>query len=351
MLAAAAADDQDPGRHDAGHAGDPRAAAHRAPGPLDRLGPLRPDRDEHDRDAGVLLERAHVAARVLGQVAERADVVDRLVPARRTPRRSASRARARRRSTARRRPAGRRPRTRRRAAGSVDAGQDVELVEHDAADAVDRDRVAQRDGVEPADPARPAGGRPELVAALGDARADLVVQLGRVRPRADARRVGLHDADDLVDLERADAAAGARAAGDRVGRGHERVAAVVEVEERALRALEQDVLAARQGAPGRARSCRRGGRRSRSPQRERLLDERLDLERRRRPSIASRRFLSGRARPIRSRRTSRSRRSSMRRPRRQARSPYVGPMPRPVVPTLSPPRRPRSPGRARRGTA
>ena len=73
-------------------------------------------------------------------------------------------------------------------------------------------------------------------------------------PEPDPGRVGLHDADDLVDLERPDPAAGARAAGDRVRRGHERVAPMVEVEQRALGALEQDVLAARQGGldePGR----------------------------------------------------------------------------------------------------
>ena len=50
--------------------------------------------------------------------------------------------------------------------------------------------------------------------------------------------------------------------------------------------------------------------------------------------FASSRFLSGRAREIRSRRTARSSRSSIRNPRRHARSPYVGPMPRPVVPDL-----------------
>ena len=83
---------------------------------------------------------------------------------------------------------------------------------------------------------------------------DAVEQLGRVRPGTHARRVRLHDPDDLVDLQRPDAAARARAAGHRVGRGHERVAPVVEVEERALGALEQHVLAARQGGldePGR----------------------------------------------------------------------------------------------------
>ena len=51
-----------------------------------------------------------------------------------------------------------------------------------------------------------------------------------------------------------DPAAGARAAGDRVRRGHVRIAPVVEVEQRALGALEQDVLAAGEGRldePGR----------------------------------------------------------------------------------------------------
>ena len=42
---------------------------------------------------------------------------------------------------------------------------------------------------------------------------------------------------------------------------------MVEVEERALGALEQDVLAARRARPGRARSCRRGGRAGARPRR------------------------------------------------------------------------------------
>ena len=53
----------------------PGSVAHRPPGPLDRLGPLRPDRHEDDRHAGVLLD---------------------------APRRSAARSRAGRRATGRR---------------------------------------------------------------------------------------------------------------------------------------------------------------------------------------------------------------------------------------------------------
>ena len=149
------------------HARHRRAMAHRAVGPLDRLGPLRPDRDEHDRHAGRLLQRGHVAPGVLGQLGQRPDVVDRLGPAREA-------------LVDRGRPGedlgARRPALDPLAVDLVgdaqedlvDPGQDVDLVEHDAADAVDGDGVAQRHRVEPADPARPPGHRPELVAALGD---------------------------------------------------------------------------------------------------------------------------------------------------------------------------------------
>ena len=46
--------------------------------------------------------------------------------------------------------------------------------------------------------------------------AHLIEQLGRERPLADARGVGLGDADDVVDARGADAGAGAGGAGDRV---------------------------------------------------------------------------------------------------------------------------------------
>jgi hypothetical protein len=62
-------------------------------------------------------------------------------------------------------------------------------------------------------------------------------------PGADARRVRLHDAEHVVEGARARAGAGRRVAGGRVRRGDERIRAVVDVEQRALRALEQDVLA------------------------------------------------------------------------------------------------------------
>ena len=53
---------------------------------------------------------------------------------------------------------------------------------------------------------------PNSCAALADALADLVVELGRERAAADARGVGLGDAEHVVDRVGADAGAGERAA-------------------------------------------------------------------------------------------------------------------------------------------
>jgi hypothetical protein len=69
-----------------------------------------------------------------------------------------------------------------------------------------------------------------------------VVQFGRERAAADARGVGLGDAEHVVDRVRADAGAGQRAADGGVGRGDVGIGAVVDVEQRALRALEQHRL-------------------------------------------------------------------------------------------------------------
>src|SRR5690349_2866535 len=127
----------------------------------------------------MLFERRHIPAGVLGQIAERSHVVDRLRPAWELV---VDGGRAREGGAARGPGID---------AASVDlvgdadpqpldAGQDVELVEHDRRDAVDRDRVSERNGVEPADATWPPGHRAVFVAALGDAVADPVEQLSRV---------------------------------------------------------------------------------------------------------------------------------------------------------------------------
>ena len=78
----------------------------------------------------------------------------------------------------------------------LEAGEHVELGERQAVQAVEAHRVAGDHGVEPAAAPRPAGGGAELVAVLPQLLAELVEQLGRKRPAADARGVGLGDADD-----------------------------------------------------------------------------------------------------------------------------------------------------------
>ena len=92
---------------------------------------------------------------------------------------------------------------------------------------------------------RPAGDRAEFVAAFGEPLADVVGELGGEGTGADARRVSLHDAEHVVDHARADAGPGAGGTGDAVRARHVRVRAVIDVEQRALRAFEQQRLAAR----------------------------------------------------------------------------------------------------------
>ena len=101
----------------------------------------------------------------------------------------------------------------------VEAVEHVELGQRDAVDAADLDGLAHQHGVEPAAaPLAPRDGA-ELVPALAEPLADLVVELGRERPGADARRVGLGDAEHVADGARAHARARRRLGGDGVGRG------------------------------------------------------------------------------------------------------------------------------------
>src|SRR5690606_39522291 len=62
-----------------------------------------------------------------------------------------------------------------------------------------------------------------------------------LRAGADAGGVGLGDAEDVVQVQRAEAGTGGGAAGGGAGAGHVRVGAVVDVQQRALGALEHDV--------------------------------------------------------------------------------------------------------------
>src|SRR5688500_13062467 len=88
--------------------------------------------------------------------------------------------------------------------------------------------------VPPAAAAAPGAGA-ELGPALAEPASDLVVELGRERPRPDASGIGLDDAEHEPGGRRAEAGAARGGARDGVGRSDERIGAVVDVEQNALR--------------------------------------------------------------------------------------------------------------------
>ena len=105
--------------------------------------------------------------------------------------------------------------------------------------------------------------------------------LARERPLADARHVRLGDAEHLVDAVRPDPEAHRGAGGDRARGGHERVRPVIEIEQRALRALEEHPLTGAQRAideERRVRDVRCEPLREAELRRDDVLDvERLEL--------------------------------------------------------------------------
>src|SRR5258707_14959400 len=145
----------------------------------------------------------------------------------------------------------------------LDAIEHVELGDAQARDAVDLDRALERRGVEPPGAPRPPRGGAELLAALAQALADVVRELGRERPAADARRIRFCNPQNIVELMRADPGPRRRRAGDAVRRRNERIGAVIDVEQAALRAFEQQVLARLVGVIERPRHVRDQGHQAR----------------------------------------------------------------------------------------
>mmetsp|Transcript_23197 Transcript_23197/g.54782 ORF Transcript_23197/g.54782 Transcript_23197/m.54782 type:complete len:566 (+) Transcript_23197:2995-4692(+) len=129
--------------------------------------------------------------------------------------------------------------------------QHIELGQAQAGDAVDDGGTLQRSRVQPAAAARTTGDRAPLLPDGGQVVADgaghLPVELGREGAGADARRVGLGDAEHVVQHLRPHAGARGGIAGNTVAGGDVGVGAVVDVQQRALRAFEQDVLAGQVG--------------------------------------------------------------------------------------------------------
>ena len=122
--------------------------------------------------------------------------------------------------------------------------ENVELGEREFGAGVEPHGVLEHHQVEPPGAPAPLGVGAELGAAIDEQVADRVAleQFGRERSAADPGGVRLHETDDAVDRPRSDPRARAHAARNRIARGHERIGAVVEVEEGGLGALEEHPL-------------------------------------------------------------------------------------------------------------
>src|SRR5437899_3881625 len=113
-------------------------------------------------------------------------------------------------------------------------------------DTIDHGSVAGGHGVKPSATAWAASGRAEL-AAHGVKHVGNLGIFAWKRSLAYARGIGFHDADDAIHAMGRNAGAGAGAAGGGIGRGNERIGAVIDIEEGALRAFEQNILSALDG--------------------------------------------------------------------------------------------------------
>src|SRR2546430_11811999 len=121
--------------------------------------------------------------------------------------------------------------------------QDVELGQRQAVDPAGANALAHEHGIEPAAAPRPAGHGAEFAAALPDQAADIVGLLGGEGSFAHPRRIGFADTEHVADRRWPETRARRCLRRDRIGGGHERVGAVVDVEEGPLRTFEQDALA------------------------------------------------------------------------------------------------------------
>ncbi len=121
----------------------------------------------------------------------------------------------------------------------------VDLGQRDAGDPADRGRLAHEHRVEPAAAAFAPRHRSEFAAACPQPLAggplwSIWGEFGREGAAPDPRGVSLDDAEHEARRRRSGSAPRAARPGDRVGRGDERIGPVIDVEQHALRPLEQD---------------------------------------------------------------------------------------------------------------
>ena len=135
----------------------------------------------------------------------------------------------------------------------VERREHIQLGERDIGQAVNLCGIAGDNRVEPAATALAPGGHAVLVAlgahqvavdgVLALAAVFGIDQLGGERTGANTCNIGLLDAQHAVDGSRTHAGTRSRAARAARGAGHKRIRTVVDIEQRALRALEQNMLA------------------------------------------------------------------------------------------------------------
>src|SRR5690554_3785057 len=124
-------------------------------------------------------------------------------------------------------------------AQGLQAVEHIEFGDAQAVYAVDGHRALHGRAVEPAAAARAARDGAEFLAHFGQARTDVVVQFGGEWPRADTGGVSLCDAQNVIEHLRAHPCPGRRRTSHAIAAGDERVRAMVDVEQRALRPFEQ----------------------------------------------------------------------------------------------------------------
>ena len=134
-------------------------------------------------------------------------------------------------------------------------GDRLERVQHvqfghgEMRESIDADRIAYHHGIEPPAPARSTGGRAELRAHRTQALGQRLLRFRGQRAVTDTCGVRLHHAEHGIDHGRADARANGGATRRRVRRRDERIGAVIHVEQRPLRSLEEHALPRPEGIP------------------------------------------------------------------------------------------------------
>src|SRR5882757_1165529 len=112
--------------------------------------------------------------------------------------------------------------------------EDVELGESQTVDSAGSDGLADQDGIEPTAAPRASRDGAEFTTSFADEPTNVVALLGGKRALPYTRRIGLADSQYVADCRRPQPGAGRRLRRHRVGRGYERIGAVVDIEQGAL---------------------------------------------------------------------------------------------------------------------